>query len=54
MSRLRVRPHAPGADGTVLEVTPASAGWDHVGFRVVRLAAGERTAVASPGAKPAW
>jgi 5-deoxy-glucuronate isomerase len=42
MPQLRVRPHAPDADGTVLEVTPASAGWEHVGFRVVRLQAGER------------
>jgi 5-deoxy-glucuronate isomerase len=33
--------HAPTADGTVLEVTPQSAGWGHVGFRVVRLAAGQ-------------
>jgi 5-deoxy-glucuronate isomerase len=41
VSTLRVRPHAPDAAGTVLEVTPASAGWKHVGFRVVRLAAGE-------------
>ena len=40
-SPLLVRPHAPAADGTVLEVTPASAGWSHVGFAVVRLAAGE-------------
>ena len=38
---LRVRPHAPDASGTVLEVTPASAGWRHVGFKVVKLAAGE-------------
>jgi 5-deoxy-glucuronate isomerase len=38
---LRVRPHPPRADGTVLEVTPASAGWSHVGFAVVRLAAGQ-------------
>jgi len=38
---LRVRPHAPAADGTVLEVTPASAGWTHVGFSVVRLADGQ-------------
>jgi 5-deoxy-glucuronate isomerase len=41
MSGLRVRPHAPDASGTVLEITPASAGWRHVGFRVVRLAAGD-------------
>lgn len=40
MSSLLVRPHAPDADGTVIEVTPASAGWHHVGFRVHRLAAG--------------
>ena len=41
---LRVRPHAPDATGTVLQVTPESAGWRHVGFRVVRLAAGMRFA----------
>jgi 5-deoxy-glucuronate isomerase len=39
--QLRVRPHAPDADGTVLQVTPASAGWKHVGFKVVRLPAGQ-------------
>jgi 5-deoxy-glucuronate isomerase len=39
---LRVRPHAPAADGTVIDVTPASAGWSHVGFRLVRLRDGER------------
>ena len=44
MTQLRVRPHAPDATGTVLEVTPASAGWKHVGFRVVRLQPGERHA----------
>jgi len=38
---LLVRPHAPAADGTVLEVTPESAGWRYVGFRVVRLGMGE-------------
>ena len=41
---LRVRPHAPDSTGTVLQVTPESAGWRHVGFRVVRLAAGMRFA----------
>ena len=44
MAGLRVRPHAPDATGTVLEVTPASAGWQRVGFRVVRLAPGQRCA----------
>ncbi len=38
---LRVRPRAPAVDGTVLQVTPASAGWSHVGFKVVRLADGQ-------------
>lgn len=31
----------PSADGTLLEVTPASAGWSHVGFEVLALAAGQ-------------
>lgn len=38
---LLVRPHAPDADGVMLDITPASAGWTYVGFRVVRLNAGE-------------
>ncbi len=38
---LRVRPHAPGEDGCVLEVTPSSAGWSSVGFKVLRLAPGQ-------------
>ncbi|MBX3560947.1 MAG: 5-deoxy-glucuronate isomerase [Sphingomonas sp.] len=38
---LRVRPHAADADGVVLEVTPESAGWTHVGFKAVTLAPGE-------------
>lgn len=37
---LLVRSHAPTDDGTVLDITPASAGWTYVGFRVVRLTAG--------------
>jgi 5-deoxy-glucuronate isomerase len=41
MSTLLVRPQAPDAAGKVLEVTPASAGWDHVGFRVHKLGAGQ-------------
>jgi hypothetical protein len=41
MSKLLVRSHAPDADGSILEVTPESAGWTHVGFQVVKLAAGE-------------
>lgn len=40
MPDLLVRPHAPDADGCVLSITPASAGWSHVGFAVHRLAPG--------------
>lgn len=39
---LLVRPHPPAEDGTVLEISPESAGWRYVGFRVVRLSAGEQ------------
>jgi 5-deoxy-glucuronate isomerase len=41
MSDLLVRKHRPDAGGVVLEVTPQSAGWRHVGFKVIELAAGE-------------
>lgn len=41
MPDLRVRPKAPDASGAVLEVTPQSAGWTYVGFKVLKLAAGE-------------
>lgn len=47
-SRLLVKPHAPGADGTVLQVTPASAGWTHVGFAVAKLVAGQRYQACTP------
>jgi len=42
MSRLHIRPRAPGTDGVAIDVTPDSAGWSHVGFRLVRLADGQR------------
>jgi len=38
---LRVRSHPPDSNGSILEVTPQSAGWSHVGFQVVKLDAGE-------------
>ncbi|UZW54346.1 5-deoxy-glucuronate isomerase [Sphingobium sp. JS3065] len=37
---LRVRSKTPDASGVVLDITPESAGWNYVGFRVVRLAPG--------------
>ncbi len=38
---LKVRSHDPDAHGVMLDVTPESAGWRYVGFRVLRLAAGQ-------------
>ena len=46
---LLVRPHAPAADGAVLDITPQSAGWQHVGFRVHKLAPGQRAGAETPG-----
>jgi len=37
MSRLLVKPHERNEDGSILSVTPESAGWNHVGFEVCRL-----------------
>ena len=54
MASLRVRPHAPDAAGTVLEVTPASAGWKHVGFRVVKLAVPTRVQPADESSNPTY
>jgi 5-deoxy-glucuronate isomerase len=53
LSTLRVRPHARDASGTVLEVTPHSAGWRHVGFRVVKLAPNEQFSGGEPDREPA-
>jgi 5-deoxy-glucuronate isomerase len=32
---------APAADGTILSVTPESAGWEYIGFEVLALAGGD-------------
>ncbi len=41
MPNLVTKTREPDADGNVLRITPASAGWRHVGFEVYRLAAGQ-------------
>jgi 5-deoxy-glucuronate isomerase len=42
VNRLLVGPRAqPTADGSILAVTPESAGWAHVGFEVLRLVEGQ-------------
>jgi 5-deoxy-glucuronate isomerase len=43
LTDLLVRPHEPAPDGTILTVSPESAGWGYVGFEVLSLDAG-RTA----------
>jgi len=40
----------PAADGTVLEITPESAGWQYVGYQTVKLEAG-RTLIRDTGDK---
>jgi 5-deoxy-glucuronate isomerase len=39
---LRIPSGPPGADGTLVRITPQTAGWRHVGFQVVHLAQGQR------------
>jgi 5-deoxy-glucuronate isomerase len=52
MNPLLVRPSpAPGADGTFLQVSPASAGWTYVGFEAAMLAAGAAPLVRETGAR---
>ncbi len=40
---------ASKAGPTIVDVTPASAGWRYVGFRAHRLAPGERASISMPG-----
>jgi 5-deoxy-glucuronate isomerase len=40
VTELLVHPSPPASDGTVLSVSPASAGWAYVGFEVLTLADG--------------
>ncbi|RBI65609.1 5-deoxy-glucuronate isomerase [Vreelandella sulfidaeris] len=47
MASLLVRPTAPDTQGAVINVTPESAGWTHVGFRVHTLAKGQRLEASS-------
>jgi 5-deoxy-glucuronate isomerase len=49
MPNLLLRPHAPDTNGCVLDVTPESAGWQRVGFRVNRLSAGQAAAGGDSG-----
>ncbi|WP_420347923.1 5-deoxy-glucuronate isomerase [Pelagibius sp.] len=44
MPKLLVKPRTPDADGEVLSVSPESAGWRHVGFKVFKLTTGQTLA----------
>ena len=46
---LLVHPRTPDADGVAIDITPDSAGWTYVGFRVVKLKPGERYAATEEG-----
>jgi 5-deoxy-glucuronate isomerase len=48
MANLRVRPTAPDAEGRVIDITPASAGWRYVGFQVRRLPKGKTVKFSFP------
>ena len=41
MSRLLIKPTQPDEQGCIQNITPESAGWNYVGFRVYRLNAGQ-------------
>ncbi len=42
MSELIVKPlSSPNEDGSVLNITPQTAGWEYVGFEIVRLSEGQ-------------
>jgi len=41
MSKLLLRNHVPDETGLVHDVTPASAGWKHVGFKLYKLEPGQ-------------
>jgi 5-deoxy-glucuronate isomerase len=49
MSKLLVRRQPPAADGCVARVTPASAGWQHVGFAAHVLERGQSLRGGEPG-----
>ena len=41
MPNLLVKPRTPDTDGEILSVSPESAGWRHVGFKVFKLQTGQ-------------
>jgi|SRR5882672_4222658 len=49
MSSLLIRPQAPDSSGCILEVTPESAGWKYVGFRLLTLRAGQHISARGVG-----
>lgn len=37
MSKLQIRPQEPGNNGEIINVTPESAGWSYIGFKVLSI-----------------
>lgn len=48
-SKLLVRPRTPDGSGRVIEITPETAGWRHVGFEVFKLRPGQKLERTVPG-----
>jgi 5-deoxy-glucuronate isomerase len=48
MPNLRVRPKPPDKNGAVLDITPQSAGWTYVGFKVLTLGPGKSASGGEP------
>lgn len=45
MANLLVHPQQPDENGKIIDITPASAGWKYVGFKVFQLAPGQKITV---------
>lgn len=50
MPNLLVRPHQPDEMGRIIDITPESAGWEYVGFKVFQLKPGQKVS-AETGAR---
>lgn len=42
MNKYRITPQTPDHEGTVIDVTPESANWDYIGFKVLQLKKGQK------------
>ena len=54
MSKLLIQSGTPDAAGCVLNITPQSAGWQHIGFQVHRLMSEQVVRGGTASGRPAW